>query len=196
MAAAFLEPDKYRGTVIPVYDEMLTCDQMVKTFTEVTGIKATCAQCDCPSLSTRHGREHSMPEMCSLVPGMHVTGGWETSCSPASMHLPRFIHACRFQQTTQADLEAYLPPPVAAMLWEAFAYTDQYGYDTMIPCGESCLPKTVSVRSKHGCIGAASMGAGCENTTRAAAGAGSTPQSVTWSWSTRSTRTRCHGRSF
>ena len=30
-------------------------------------------------------------------------------------------------RTTQADLEAYLPPPVAAMLYEAFAYSDQYG---------------------------------------------------------------------
>ena len=58
MAAAFLEPEKYRGVVIPVYDEMLTCNQLVETFTEVTGIKATCAQCGCPSLLTRHAREH------------------------------------------------------------------------------------------------------------------------------------------
>ena len=40
MAAAFLEPQKYRGTVIPVYDETLTCDQLVEVFTQVTGIKA------------------------------------------------------------------------------------------------------------------------------------------------------------
>ena len=42
MTAAFLEPEKYRGTVIPVYDEMLTCNRLAETFTEVTGIKATC----------------------------------------------------------------------------------------------------------------------------------------------------------
>ena len=42
MAAAFLEPEKYSSIFIPVYDEVLTCDQMVKTFTEVTGIKARC----------------------------------------------------------------------------------------------------------------------------------------------------------
>ncbi len=40
---------------------------------------------------------------------------------------PAVPHDCRFKQQTQADLEAFLPPPVAAMLWEAFAYSDQYG---------------------------------------------------------------------
>jgi len=42
VAAAFLEPEKYRDTVIAIYDEILSCDQMVETFTEVTGIKARC----------------------------------------------------------------------------------------------------------------------------------------------------------
>ena len=42
VAAAFTEPEKYRGTVIPVYDEVLTPKQMVDTFTQVTGIKARC----------------------------------------------------------------------------------------------------------------------------------------------------------
>ena len=40
MVAAFLEPEKYQNSVIAIYDEVLTCEQMVKTFTEVTGIKA------------------------------------------------------------------------------------------------------------------------------------------------------------
>ena len=40
--AAFLEPEKYRNTVIAIYDEVLTCNQMVKTFSAVTGIKARC----------------------------------------------------------------------------------------------------------------------------------------------------------
>ena len=40
VAAAFLEPEKYRDTVIAVHDEILSCDEMVETFTEVTGIKA------------------------------------------------------------------------------------------------------------------------------------------------------------
>ena len=36
-------------------------------------------------------------------------------------------HGCRFQQQTQADLEALVPPPVAAMLWQAYTYADEYG---------------------------------------------------------------------
>ena len=39
--AAFLDPEQYRNTVIPVYDEVLTFRQMVETFS-ATGIKATC----------------------------------------------------------------------------------------------------------------------------------------------------------
>ena len=42
VAAAFQEPEKYRNNVIPVYGEVLTCNQMVEIFTEVTGIKAKC----------------------------------------------------------------------------------------------------------------------------------------------------------
>ena len=38
--AAFLEPERYRNAVIPVYDEVLTCGQVVDIFTQVTGIKA------------------------------------------------------------------------------------------------------------------------------------------------------------
>ena len=53
----------------------------------------------------------------------------EIASSPACAQGRRgdLSHDRRFKQTTQADLEAFLPPPVAAMLWEAFAYTDQYG---------------------------------------------------------------------
>ena len=52
VAAAFLEPEKFRGAFIPVFDEVLTCDQMVATFTEVTGIKARCeAACDASALA-------------------------------------------------------------------------------------------------------------------------------------------------
>ena len=41
--AAFSEPDKYRNQFIPVYDQCMSCDEMVKVFTEVTGLKARCA---------------------------------------------------------------------------------------------------------------------------------------------------------
>ena len=45
VAAAFLEPEKYQNAVIPIYDELLTPNHMVKTFTRVTGIKARCEPC-------------------------------------------------------------------------------------------------------------------------------------------------------
>ena len=34
---------------------------------------------------------------------------------------------CRVRQQTQADLEELLPPPVASMLCQAFAYADEFG---------------------------------------------------------------------
>ena len=41
--AALLEPEKYRGMFIPVYDEYISCEEMVRVFAEVTGVKARCA---------------------------------------------------------------------------------------------------------------------------------------------------------
>jgi len=38
--AAFTEPEKYRNQFIPVYDQYMSCEEMVKVFTEVTGLKA------------------------------------------------------------------------------------------------------------------------------------------------------------
>ncbi len=43
VVALFRAPERYRGQFVPVYDELLTPDEMVGTFTRVTGIRARCA---------------------------------------------------------------------------------------------------------------------------------------------------------
>ena len=53
VAAAFLEPERYRDMVIPVYAELLTPNQLVETFTRVTGIKARCEPCEQCRLMTQ-----------------------------------------------------------------------------------------------------------------------------------------------
>ena len=40
--ALFKDPEKYRGQFVPVYDELLSPNEMVETFTRVTGVEARC----------------------------------------------------------------------------------------------------------------------------------------------------------
>jgi len=49
--ALFREPERFRGQFVPVYDELLTPDEVIETFSRVTGIKARCAGCRGPLYS-------------------------------------------------------------------------------------------------------------------------------------------------
>ena len=64
--AAFLDPEKYRNAVIPVYDEVLTCGRVVEIFTEVTGIKARRELCCAHGPQMVHAR--ALTQRCCSSP--------------------------------------------------------------------------------------------------------------------------------
>ncbi len=82
-AAAFLEPEKYRGAFIPVYDEMLTCDKLVETFTQVTGIKARCE-------SRRRGHMQGREDPVRMLIAAQL--GWITSLQLVDLRVCSLQH--------------------------------------------------------------------------------------------------------
>ena len=84
VAAGFLEPQKYRGEFVPVWDEVLTCDEMMRTYTEVTGTKA---RCDC---SARRDQSHTWTaSQASVLQHSHsACGGMSVRVRVRIAHVP------------------------------------------------------------------------------------------------------------